>query len=55
MSPRLDVLVLHHRFTGKTDAQILAAKVGLQEAQHALALSYGFKSWQALCEDRGHP
>ena len=31
-----------------SDEQILSAKVGLQEVQHALALDYGFKSWSEL-------
>jgi hypothetical protein len=36
------------RFAGANDAEILAGKIGLQEVQHAVALSYGFKSWKAV-------
>ncbi len=41
-------LKLHHRFKDSPDAEMLAAKLALQEAQHALALHYGFKSWKEL-------
>ncbi len=36
------------RFTDTHDEEILDAKVGLQEAQFALALHYGFASWEHL-------
>lgn len=42
------VLRLHHRFTQIPDPDILAARVSLQEVQHALALDYGLKDWHAL-------
>lgn len=38
----------HFRFSRAEDDEILKAKVSLQEAQHALALDYGFKSWTDL-------
>ena len=42
--------VLRHlsRFAGSSDEEILKARLRLSEAQHALALTYGFKSWAAL-------
>lgn len=43
-------LKAHHRFKDVPDAEILGAKLTLQEAQHALALGYGFKSWKELAE-----
>jgi hypothetical protein len=43
-----DVLRFHHRFEGASDSDILAAKVSLQEMQHALARDYGFASWVQL-------
>ncbi len=36
------------RFAGKPDSEILEADIKLTDAQNALALQYGFKSWQAL-------
>jgi hypothetical protein len=36
------------RFRQASPDDILAADVSLQECQHALALEYGFASWQAL-------
>jgi len=36
------------RFAGRPDSEILEAGIKLTDAQHALALQYGFKSWQAL-------
>jgi formylglycine-generating enzyme required for sulfatase activity len=36
------------RFTGKSNEEILGAKVSLAEAQHALARERGFKNWAAL-------
>jgi hypothetical protein len=36
------------RFARKEDKSILAAPVALQEMQHALAIQYGFRSWNAL-------
>ena len=38
----------HFRFSRAEDDEILRAKVSLQEAQHALALDYGFRSWTDL-------
>ena len=43
-----EVLQLLPKLAGKTNQQILAAKVTLQEVQHALALEYGFESWSSL-------
>ena len=43
-----DTLRLHHRFAGASKAEMLVAKVSLQEVQHALALHYGFKNWADL-------
>ena len=40
-----------HRLSRKSDAAILAAPVQLQEAQHAIALEYGFKSWVELKQE----
>ena len=37
-----------NRFTSASDEQILAAELSLNEAQYALALHYGFSSWDAL-------
>ncbi len=36
------------RLSEMTDEQVLAADVGLQEAQHALAKDYGFATWAEL-------
>jgi len=36
------------RLRDASDKEVLAARVSLQEAQHALACEYGFKSWKAL-------
>jgi len=36
------------RFERRSDAEILASDVGLQEVQFALALDYGFKDWNHL-------
>jgi len=36
------------RLRNATDEEIFTADVSLQEAQHALACDYGFKSWKAL-------
>ncbi len=36
------------RFKGASDMSIQAARVRLSEAQYALAMDYGFKSWQDL-------
>jgi len=38
----------HFRFSRADDDEILKAQVTLQEAQHALSLDYGFKSWTDL-------
>jgi type II secretory ATPase GspE/PulE/Tfp pilus assembly ATPase PilB-like protein len=38
----------HFRFSKADDDQILKSKFSLQEAQHALALDYGFKGWKEL-------
>lgn len=36
------------RFAGASDAQILAAEIALTEAQFALAMDYGFATWEDL-------
>ena len=36
------------RLSGMTDEEILSVDVGLQEAQHALAKGYGFRTWTEL-------
>jgi len=38
----------HFRFSKADDEDILNAKISLQEAQHALALDYGFRSWKEM-------
>ena len=38
------------RFEGADDGNVLAADVALHEAQYALAMEYGFPSWNALAE-----
>jgi len=43
-----DTLRNHHHFSGKSDQDILSSKVGLREAQHALAVDHGFKGWAEL-------
>ena len=43
-----EVLRYHYRFARASDETILKAEVTLQEAQHALALDYGFKSWAEI-------
>ena len=43
-----DTLRLLHRFSNASDADILAADLALHDAQFALALRYGFRSWDAL-------
>jgi type IV pilus assembly protein PilM len=45
-----EMLRQHSKFSDKTNKQILATKVSLQDAQHALALEYGFENWSALTE-----
>ncbi len=42
------VLRLHARFAQSPDEAILGADWSLQEAQHVVALRYGFKDWSAL-------
>jgi type II secretory ATPase GspE/PulE/Tfp pilus assembly ATPase PilB-like protein len=42
------VLRYHYRFARASDETILKSEITLQEAQHALALDYGFKSWADL-------
>lgn len=44
------VLRAHPRLKKGSDESILAARVSLQEAQHALALHYGLDSWRDLKE-----
>ncbi|MFC1660390.1 hypothetical protein ACFL3S_02840 [Gemmatimonadota bacterium] len=45
-----------HRFSSSTDEDILSADLTLAEAQFALALHYGFSSWNELREEaRSHP
>ena len=39
-----------HRFKNSTDSDIWALPIGLQDAQFALAQSYGFKTWNALTD-----
>jgi len=36
------------RLSGMTDGEILSADVSLQEAQHALAKDYGYRTWSEL-------
>jgi hypothetical protein len=43
-----ETLRLLHRFAKSTDDEILASPLPLQEAQYALALSYGFDSWAKM-------
>ena len=42
------VLRHHARLSSMTDGDILGSPVTLMQAQHALALSYGFSDWVAL-------
>ena len=63
-----DLLKAHHRgergccevlrrlkqFKDKTDAEILAGHVSLVEVQYALAIGYGFASWQQMAEHIAH-
>ena len=45
-----------HRFAGTADREILSADVSLAEAQLALAMQYGCRSWNELtAEARSHP
>ena len=37
-----------HRFAGRPDSEILKADIKLTDVQYALALQYGFESWQKL-------
>jgi len=37
-----------HRFAGRPDSEILEADIKLTDVQYALALQYGFESWQKL-------
>ncbi len=43
-----DTLRLLRSFADAPDAQVLSARITLSQAQFALALSYGFASWDAL-------
>ncbi|MCY2930118.1 MAG: hypothetical protein NTV86_11620 [Planctomycetota bacterium] len=43
-----EILRRLHRFAAASDAAILAADVPLKEVQFALAMHYGFKTWQEL-------
>ena len=43
-----EILQLHPKLAGKTNRQILAQNLTLQDVQHALALEYGFDSWSSL-------
>ena len=45
-----DRLRLLHRFVQASEKAILSAELSLSEAQHALALSYGFRNWTLLRE-----
>ncbi len=40
-----------HRFARCSDQEILAAGIGLQEVQFALAMDYGFASWDHLARE----
>lgn len=42
------VLRLLHRFKDASDQEILQASIALNEAQFALAMDYGFRSWEDL-------
>ena len=44
-------LRLLRRFRDSTDSEILSAEVALHEAQFALAMDYGFASWDALVQE----
>lgn len=47
--PEVCTLLRHlHRFSRASDADILSADLKLNEVQFALALNYGFTSWDAL-------
>ena len=43
-----ETLALLHRFNSLSAKEILSADLALREAQHALALDYGFRSWRDL-------
>ena len=43
-----ETLSLLPRFVGMTDEVITKGKASLVEAQHALALDYGFSNWEQL-------
>jgi type II secretory ATPase GspE/PulE/Tfp pilus assembly ATPase PilB-like protein len=43
-----DILKLLSNFAQESNQELLAKKISLQQVQHALAMSYGFDSWQAL-------
>lgn len=47
--------VLRHlkQFKGKTDKEVLAGSLSLVQVQYALAIHYGFRSWQELKEQVG--
>jgi len=39
------------RFSSCSDPEILAARVSLADAQHALALHYGYANWKEMCAE----
>ncbi len=43
-----DILKSLAKFAEKSNQDLLAEKISLQQVQHALAISYGFHNWQAL-------
>jgi len=43
-----NTLKLLRRFSGASESEIMGAGISLQEAQFALALDYGYKSWNEL-------
>jgi len=42
---------LVHRFKDSADEQVLKSEISLSEAQFALAMDYGFESWEALIHE----
>jgi flagellar motor component MotA len=44
----VEILRQLHRFSSKSDNEILSADIKLSEVQYALALQYGYKSWKDL-------
>ncbi len=50
-----EVLRYHYRFARASDETILKSELTLQEAQHALALDYGFRSWAHMTKQVAQP